>query len=81
MCLTYYRAAIKKGRGMKLDQLETFSTVVRAGSISKAAEVLHLTQPAVSQQIRALEAEFGLRLLERSNEGVRPTEGGDILMH
>jgi DNA-binding transcriptional LysR family regulator len=66
---------------MKLDQLVTFSTVVRAGSISKAAEALHLTQPAVSQQIRSLESEFGLRLLERSNEGVRPTEAGDILMH
>lgn len=64
---------------MNLDQLVTFRTVARMGSFRRAAEVLHLTQPAVSKQVRALESEFGERLLERGR-AVRLTLAGEVLL-
>ncbi len=65
---------------MNLDQLVTFRTVARMGSFRRAAEVLHLTQPAVSKQIRALELELGERLLERGRT-VRLTHAGEVLLN
>jgi len=56
--------------------LETFCTVVQAGSLSEAAERLHLSQPAVSKQIRVLEAELGVPLLTRGSRGVGLTPVG-----
>lgn len=50
---------------LNLDQLQTFALVVRQGSFSAAGEVLGLTQPAVSLQIRQLEQRLHVRLLER----------------
>src|SRR4051794_4376731 len=50
-------------------RLLTFREVARRGSFSQAAEALHLTQPAVSQQIRALETALGVRLLDRRPGG------------
>jgi len=64
---------------MNLDQLTTFRTVVRLRSFQKAADSLHLTQPAVSKQIRALENEIGERLLERRLKG-RLTPAGEVLL-
>jgi DNA-binding transcriptional LysR family regulator len=64
---------------MNLDQLVTFRTVARMGSFRRAAEVLHLTQPAVSKQIQALEAELGERLLERGRT-TRLTVAGEVLL-
>lgn len=64
---------------MNLDQLVTFRTVARMGSFRRAAEALHLTQPAVSKQIRALEVELGERLLERGRT-VRLTVAGEVLL-
>ncbi|MGI9950929.1 selenium metabolism-associated LysR family transcriptional regulator [Moorellaceae bacterium AZ2] len=63
---------------MNLNQLETFVITVEKGTLSAAAEELHLTQPAVSKQLKALEEAFGLRLLERSGREVKLTEGGRI---
>ncbi|GFN22471.1 selenium metabolism-associated LysR family transcriptional regulator [Thermanaeromonas sp. C210] len=63
---------------MNLNQLETFVVTVEKGTLSAAAEELHLTQPAVSKHLKALEETFGLRLLERSGREVRLTEGGRI---
>lgn len=66
---------------MKLAQIEAFYCVIRAGSISKAARQLHLTQPALSLQIRDLEEFFNVQLLERTNKGVKPTAAGDLVYH
>ena len=59
-----------------LRQLEIFEAVARAESVSRAAETLHLTQPAVSLQVRALEKRLGTQLLDRSGRRVEPTEAG-----
>jgi DNA-binding transcriptional LysR family regulator len=57
-------------------KLETFRVVVQAHKISSAAKLLHLSQPAVTAQIRGLEEECGRALLLRSPRGVKPTEAG-----
>lgn len=65
-----------------MDQyLEVFITVVEKENFSRAAEELHMTQPAVSQYIRALEEAVGTRLLERSNKFVRLNKAGEIVYH
>jgi DNA-binding transcriptional LysR family regulator len=60
-------------------QLTAFHTVARLGSVSLAAQELHLTQPALSIQIGLLEASAGTNLLERTGRGVRLTEAGERL--
>ena len=55
-----------------------FWTAAREGSITKACEVLHLTQPTVSGQIRELENSLKSRLFERSGRSIRLTEAGQI---
>lgn len=64
---------------MKLAQLEAFYAVIKAGSISEAARQLHLTQPALSLQIRELEEYFQAQLLERTNKGIKPTTAGELV--
>jgi DNA-binding transcriptional LysR family regulator len=59
-----------------LQYVESFCAVVEAGSLNLAAERLHLSQPAVSKQIRAMEAELGVQLLVRSARGVELTPVG-----
>ena len=61
---------------MDTRRLYSFVRVVDAGSITRAADLLHIAQPALSQQMTALEAQFGQRLLSRSKQGVEPTEAG-----
>lgn len=61
---------------MDIPQLRTFIAVVDAGSMSKAARALGLTQPALSQQMSRLEASVSTRLLERTTRGVVPTRSG-----
>jgi len=63
---------------MDLRQLRTLAEVVDRGSFSAAAEALGVTQPAVSQQIRALENEVGAKLLERGRR-VRLTDRGRVV--
>jgi DNA-binding transcriptional LysR family regulator len=60
--------------------LLTFIAVVRAGSFTRAAARLRVTQPALSYTIRALEEKLGVRLLMRSTRGVSPTEAGQRLL-
>src|SRR4051794_13566796 len=60
--------------------LHTFRVVCEAGRISLAARVLHLSQPAVSQQVRRLEDACGQALLVRSARGVTPTPAGETLL-
>lgn len=64
---------------METRRLATFVRIVDVGSLTRAADVLHIAQPALSQQINALEAELGQRLLTRSKQGVEPTEAGAAL--
>jgi DNA-binding transcriptional LysR family regulator len=64
---------------MNLQQLITFSTVISEGSMTAAAEKLFLTQPAVSQQIRNLEDEMGVNLLDRGSRHAKPTVQGQLL--
>lgn len=67
---------------MDLRQLRTVMHVVELGSLSKAAERLHVAQPALSRQVRQLERELGVALFERHGRGMRPTDAAhDILDH
>src|SRR5262249_12289234 len=61
-------------------RLKVLQEVVTSGSFSGAAESLHLSQSAVSQQIATLEREVGLPLLERTSEGPKLTAAGEALM-
>lgn len=62
-------------------QLFVFITVAEKKNFSRAAEELHMTQPAVSQYIQALEKTMGTKLLERSNKYVRLNKAGEIVYH
>jgi LysR family transcriptional regulator, low CO2-responsive transcriptional regulator len=66
-------------RSTSFRQLATFHTVARLGSVSAAAEEMHLTQPAVSIQIGVLEASAQTPLLQRNGRGIRLTEAGELL--
>lgn len=64
---------------MNLHQLEIFYKVVQRRNITAAAAELHVTQPAVSLQIKALEKDLGLPLLERGGSKLRLTQAGEAL--
>jgi len=64
---------------MDTRRLYSFVKVVDAGSITRAADILHVAQPALSQQVSALESQFKQQLLIRSKRGVAPTEAGRAL--
>ncbi len=61
---------------MELYQLKSFATVADTGNLSRAADILHTSQPAVTAQIKALEEEFGVTLFERTGRGVLLTRDG-----
>ena len=61
---------------MNIDQLQCFLTVADTLNFARAAEQLHVTQPAVTQQIHALERELGVPLFRRTTRTVRITEEG-----
>jgi LysR family transcriptional regulator, transcription activator of glutamate synthase operon len=63
-----------------LQQLRSFSAVARHRHFTRAAAELHVGQPAVSQHVRRLEAELGVRLLSRTTRSVELTEAGQILL-
>ncbi|MEV5828013.1 LysR substrate-binding domain-containing protein [Spirillospora sp. NPDC052242] len=66
---------------MDLKQLRALVTVAEVGSVTRAAEILHLVQPAVTRQIRTLEQEVGMPLFERTRQGMRPTEAGAHMVY
>ncbi|MEU9094976.1 LysR family transcriptional regulator [Streptomyces sp. NPDC048428] len=70
----------RKAGTMDFRQLEYFKAVVEAGSVSQAAKNLNMTQPPVSHAIAKLEAELGVRLLDRTAKGVHPTSAGLYLL-
>ncbi len=65
---------------MDLKQLEYFVRVAELGSFTRAAHALHIAQPALSRQIRALEVELRHNLLLRNGRGATPTEAGKVLL-
>jgi LysR family nitrogen assimilation transcriptional regulator len=64
---------------MDIRQLRYFVNIVDYGSLGKAAEMLYVAQPSLSQQIAKLEGDLGLALLVRSSQGVKPTAAGQAL--
>jgi len=66
---------------MNLHHLRVFLAVAEAGGIGAGAARLHISQPAVTREIRELEASVGLALFDRQPRGVRLTEGGQRLLH
>ena len=65
---------------MKTEQLKAFLTVSRHGSFTRAAEELYLSQPAVSRQVRKLEEDLGVLLIERIGKTLRLTDAGRTLL-
>jgi len=65
---------------MELRQLRYFVAVAETGNISRAAQRIFLTQPALSRQIKALEEEIGQCLLERAAHSIRLTPAGEVLL-
>ena len=63
----------------RIDQINSFCKVVELGSFSQAAEVLKLSQPTVSMQVKSLEEEFGAELLHREGHKIIPTEDGKLI--
>lgn len=65
---------------MDTQHLKAFTTVARLRSFTEAAERLHLTQPAISKRISALEQQLGCRLFDRIGRGISLTEAGRALL-
>ncbi|MFB9328167.1 LysR substrate-binding domain-containing protein [Paenibacillus aurantiacus] len=66
---------------MELLQLKYFQTAARLQHMTKAAQSLHISQPALSKMIAALEAELGAKLFERTNKSIRLSEHGKLFLH
>jgi LysR family glycine cleavage system transcriptional activator len=60
-----------------MQALRAFEAAARTRSLTRAAESLHLTHGAISHQIKSLEADFGVRLVERAGRGIRLTDEGE----
>ncbi len=65
---------------MNLNQLAIFYAVAKESSVSRGAERLHISQPAVSKQLREFEKSLGVALFHRLSSGVRLTEAGELLL-
>src|SRR6476659_11261675 len=63
----------------RLKPLRAFCQTARLGSVSRAAEALYVSQPAITLQLQALEREMGIRLFERSGRRLVPTREGEAL--
>ena len=65
---------------MEIYQLRAFVTAARLGNLTRTAEVLHLTQPAITAQIKALEEELGVALFDRRPGRISLTKAGEALL-
>jgi LysR family nitrogen assimilation transcriptional regulator len=65
---------------MDIKQLHALLVVADVGSVTRAAEILHIVQPAVSRQLRLLEEDMGVPLFDRGRHGMTLTEAGQILV-
>lgn len=64
---------------MNLSQLKAFQAVCRTGNITRASELIHLSQPALTRQIQELESYCGCKLFERTRHGIVLTDEGELL--
>lgn len=64
---------------MDLKHLRALLAIAETGSVTRAAEMLHIVQPAVSRQLRLLEEEMGTTLFERGHHGMELTDAGEVL--
>ncbi|WP_441523295.1 LysR family transcriptional regulator [Bosea sp. TAB14] len=67
------------GHAMHYRQVEVFKAIMDSGSITEAANILRISQPAVSKALKLLEAELGLRLFARTTKGIAATEEARLL--
>jgi len=74
------RRKVTVGFAMQLGQVEGFVEVARRGNLSRAAEALFVTQPALTARLRSLEAEVGTRLFRRGHRGMVMTEAGQAFL-
>src|SRR5437764_12448910 len=65
--------------GLTVHRLELFLAVLDHGGVGRAAQACHISQPAVSEHLRGLEAHFGVRLVERHGQRVRPTAAARVV--
>ena len=65
---------------MTLNQFTFFAAIAKHGSLTKASQELHISQPSVSQQLRILERDSGVKLYRRSGKGIEPTDAGRLLL-
>jgi len=63
----------------RIDHLNSFCKIVELQSFSSAADMLGVTQSAISQQIKSLEEEYGTELLHRGGNKITPTEDGNLI--
>src|SRR5579859_4624785 len=73
-------AGVPFERRATVHQLRIFTAVAEAGSFTRAAERLHLSQPAISHQVKALSVAVGSPLFEEIGRVVQPTEAGRLLL-
>ena len=66
---------------MNLNQMKYFKAVCELGTVSAAAELLHISQPSLSVAIKELENEFGITLFNRAHRGMQPTAEGELLLN
>ncbi len=71
----------KEGVLLTLHQLRIFAAVAKHLNITKASEELHITQPSVSQQLKFLEEEIGVKLYNKLSRGIELTERGQRLLN
>ena len=67
-------------RRIKFRHLDAFSAIARAGSLKQAADALHLSQPAISKTLKALEEIVGATLMERDRSGAKLTQEGEVFL-
>lgn len=68
------------GLNMDIRQIRAFLAIADTGSVTRAAELLHIVQPAVSRQLKLLEDDVGASLFERDRRGMQLTDAGHILL-
>ena len=66
---------------VRFRHLQTFLEVSRQKSVARAAQILNVSQPAVTKTLRELEAALGVAVVEREGRGIRVTRAGDIFLH
>src|SRR3990170_3182345 len=65
---------------MTLDRLTVFAAVAKHRNVTRAAEELHISQPAVSKQLKLLEADYNAKLYTSTGQGIELTETGEIFI-